>query len=56
MVRVELKPQIVGSAGKGQTLHQRARVCAEQRRRPVFTVIQLTRDREEYEGVLRCFD
>lgn len=56
VVRVELKPQIVGSAGKGQTLHQRARVCAKQWRCPIFTVIQLIGDRKEHEGVFCCFD
>lgn len=50
LVRVEFKPQRVGSGGEGQALHGRARVRAEHWRRAVPTVVHLVPDKKERGG------
>lgn len=45
LIGVEFKPQIVGSAGKGQTLHRCVCVGAKEWSCTVFSIIHLIRDR-----------
>lgn len=54
LVRIKFKPQIVGGAGKGQTLHRRACVRAKERGCTVFTIVHLIRHREEHDGEFCC--
>lgn len=54
LVRGKFKPQIVGGAGEGQTLHQRACVRAKERGCTVFTIIHLNRGRDEHNEDFCC--
>lgn len=46
LVGVEFKPQIIGSAGEGQTLHRRACVGAKEWGGTILAIIHLSMDRE----------